>query len=70
VQVEVSLAEVEDLLMKVKRGSAGHDGIPSWVLRDYAAFLAPAVQHIFQLSVNHSTVPDTFKMANVTPVPK
>ena len=38
--------------------ASGPDGIPSWFLRENAAIIAPILTHIFQESVDTSTVPD------------
>jgi hypothetical protein len=50
--------------------SPGPDGIPNWVLRDFAFAVAEPVCHIFKYSVQHGVVPTLWKMANVVPIPK
>ena len=42
--------------------------VPPWFLNTYAAQLAPILQHIFQLSVDSSQVPEAWKNANVTAI--
>ena len=50
--------------------TSGPDGIPFWLLRDHCDLLAPAVYHICNLSLSTGTVPNCFKKAYVSPVPK
>ena len=64
------ILDVERLLKKIKRKSAGPDGVPYWVLRDFASVLAPAVTVIFNRSLELGVMPACFKEAYITPVPK
>ena len=62
--------EVEKFLMKQKRTAPGPDGIPYWIWRDYAPYLTPMVTKIVNLSLNQQHVTLTWKLANITPIPK
>ena len=67
----VNVEEVEKQLMKVKRGkAAGPDEIQAWMLRDLAPVLAPPITAICNSSIRKSFVPDKWKKALVTPIPK
>ncbi len=68
--VRVSSDEVFSLLKQLKNKSPGPDGVPAWLLRDFAFFLSPAVAFLFNWSLRVGQVPHCFKVANVTPVPK
>lgn len=68
--LSVSCSEVGMLLRKLKNKSPGPDGIPAWLLRDFADILSPAITFIFNWSLSTSHVPACFKFANVTPIPK
>ena len=67
----VSVEEVEKQLMCVKTGkAAGPDGIQAWMLRDLAPYFAPPVAAIFNSSIRESYIPDKWKAAIVSPLPK
>ena len=57
-------------LLKLTRTASGPDGIPSWFWKEFAYDLAPIVTHIFNCSLENHTVPDLWKLANITPLPK
>ena len=52
------------------RKAAGPDGIPSRILRSYAAQLASVFTGIFNLSVSQSAVLMCFQMVTIVPVGK
>ena len=66
----LSVSEVFVFLKKVRNKSSGPDGLPPWVIRDCALVLCPAVTHLFNRSLQESSVPLCFKCANVIPIPK
>ena len=66
----ISSDEVLVSLKRLRNKSPGSDGLPAWLFRDFAEFLAPAVSFLFQWSLRDGKVPVCFKRANVTPVPK
>ena len=67
----ISVSEVERQLTRIKEGkSAGPDGIQAWMLRDLAPILAPPITAIFNSSIRDGYVPEKWKRAIVTPLPK
>ena len=50
--------------------SPGPDGIPNWLLRDFAFALSEPICHIFNSSISEGIVPSLWKRANVVPIPK
>ena len=55
-------------LNPVKAG--GPDGIPNWVLREYAEFLAYPISVILSAFFKEQRLPSIWKLADVTPLPK
>jgi hypothetical protein len=52
------------------RKASGPDGVPNWLLKDYAEFLANPVCIILNGSFAEQYLPLLWKYANVTPLPK
>ena len=50
--------------------AAGPDGINNWVLKEYAECLAFPVKTIVNASLKQQRLPDIWKCADVTPLPK
>jgi retron-type reverse transcriptase len=50
--------------------AAGSDEIPAILLKKMAEHIAPAVTHIFQLSLKHGIFPSKWKIADVVPIHK
>ena len=48
----------------------GPDDIPTWVLRDFAGYLAKPVCCIFNTSVREGRLPSVWKSATARPIPK
>ena len=48
----------------------GPDGIPKWILKEYADMLAPPVSSMLNTSYQEHKFPLAWKHANVTPTPK
>jgi hypothetical protein len=58
-------------LSKVNPAKAnGPDGIPSWVLNENADLLADPVKEILNLSYRDSYLPQSWKEADIVPLPK
>ena len=57
-------------LDKIKVTSPGRDGLPFWLLKLAAYFIAKPVAHIYNLSIFSSCVPKQWKEAVITPIPK
>ena len=83
--VETDFAAVNEILSKyyispesvyvklsnLKRGKAsGPDNLPSWILKDFAMELSSPVAEIFNASILERIVPDSWKEADVKPIPK
>ena len=67
----IPLVEVEKQLMKLNVNKApGPDGIPNWVLKDFAGHLAGPVCAIFNASVREGHLPSVWKSAITRPIPK
>ena len=50
--------------------AGGPDGIPNWILRKYAEFLAYPLSIILKTSFKEQQLPRPWKLAHVTPLPK
>ena len=67
----VTEQEVFMKLSKVNPAKAnGPDGIPSWVLKENADLLADPVKEILNLSYRDSYLPQSWKEADIVPLPK
>lgn len=64
------VSEVEGLMMRIKKKSAGPDNIPHWVLKDYCKLLSPSVTILFNNILRDRKVPACFKDALISPIPK
>ena len=65
--IQVSLTSVQQMLRKVCISRAnGPDKLPNWVLKIYADILAPAITDILNCSFCNCTVPQAWKMADVS----
>ena len=52
------------------RKSTGPDGIPGWVLKENADILARLISGILNQSYCETRLPQSWKSANITPIPK
>ena len=50
--------------------AGGPDGVPNWILREYAELLAYPVATILNASFKEQKLPRAWKLADVTPLPK
>jgi hypothetical protein len=67
----IRVEDVEKQLMKTKLHKApGPDGIPNWILRDFAPILAGPIASIVNSSVQDAYVPSMWRSADVIPLPK
>jgi len=63
--------EVYDKLTRINtRKAPGPDGLPNWILKEFAFTLADPICSIFNASVRQCTLPRIWKCANVVPIPK
>jgi len=58
------------LLRNQKRTAPVHDLLPSWLLRTCSFELAEPVAHLYNCSIHSGVVPNPWRIAVVTPVPK
>ena len=67
----IDLTTTLQALRKVKTNKAtGPDNVPAWILNDHANIIAGPLTAIFNSSLREGIIPDTWKSANVIPVPK
>ena len=66
----VDVSMVKHFMMKQKNSAPGPDGIPYWIWRDYAQYLALIITRILNLSLSRQYVPQRWKLANIAPIPK
>jgi len=50
--------------------AAGPDGLPNWLLRDFAPYLSQPLAAIFNAAIRLGYVPPVWKSAEVIPAPK
>ena len=64
----------ESMLTKLKSlnvsKAPGPDGIPNWILKTYREILASPISNLLNSSYQQERLPDTWKRANITPIPK
>ena len=57
-------------LVDVKKTATGPDYPPCWIWKDYVELLTLVVTHVWNLSLFTHTWADSWKRANVNPLPK
>mgnify|MGYP001548856308 CR=1 FL=1 len=63
--------QIERLLSSINvHKSSGPDGLPSWLLRDFAPLLSEPLAAIFNASLREGYFPPVWKSAEVVPAPK
>ena len=68
---QVSCQRVSELLNQVSASKAcGLDNIPNWLLKDFSDNLAIPLCKIINSSLAEKQLPNIWKCANVTPIPK
>ena len=69
--INITVAGVEKLLNKLNPYKApGPDNLQPPILREFSCQIAPVLCNIFRVSLRTGTVPDDWKLANVTPIHK
>ena len=67
----IDLTTTLQALGKVKTNKATRpDNVPAWILKNHANILAGPLTAIFNSSLREGIIPDTWKSANIIPVPK
>ena len=69
--INITVAGVEKLLNKLNPYKApGPDNLQPRILRELSCQIAPVLCNIFKVSLRTGTVPDKWKLFNVTPIHK
>ena len=69
--INITVEGVQKLLDKLNPYKApGPDNLQPRILRELSCQIAPVLCNIFKVSVKTGTVPDNWKLANVTPIHK
>ena len=69
--MDINYDKVLKILLKLKTGkSPGPDGLHPRVLKEVATEIAPALTTIFKKSMETSSLPDDWLLANVSPIYK
>ena len=50
--------------------ASGSDGLPNWLLKEYAVVLADPIRSVLDSTFNEQKLPSSWKLANVIPLPK
>ena len=67
--ITVTTLGIEKLLNNLKVNKAtGPDNIPARILKNCSSAVAPILQKIFQKSISTGTIPQDWRIANVSPV--
>ena len=65
----VTLPEVKEAIKSLKGNlTAGHDQIPTFLIKDCAFYLAPVIQSLFNLILRTATFPKLWKISKITPI--
>ena len=59
-----------DLLARVPNKTCGLDPAPTWLIKEFAKDIAPFLTALFNRSIVAGVVPQTFKVAEITPILK
>ena len=66
-----SAKEVFDTIMCMKsKYSTGYDNLSNILIKQIASSISEPLAHVFNLSFEHGTVPDSYKLAKVIPIHK
>ena len=67
---QISVEAVSSILKKLPQKAPGPNGIPNWILKEYALILSDPICHNIRCSLTHQCLPFSWKLANIIPVPK
>ena len=62
--------DIEYMLSHLKNSSPGIDEIPSWVFKNCSVEVAEIIAYIINKTIESGKIPDNWKVAIVTPIPK
>ena len=69
--VSVSIGQVKSVVLKLKtRKSVNSDDYPPWITKEFAEFICEPLTDIINSMFAQQQYPDTWKMAEVVPLPK
>lgn len=69
--LEVPVYRVYNILRHLdKHKATGPDGVPNWLLKENAEFFAQPITDIINTSFKEQKLPTTWKLADITPLPK
>jgi hypothetical protein len=66
----LTASDVLPVLSHLKNSAPGMDGLPPWVFKSCRESLTPAIVDLFNRCISSGDVPQLFKCANITPIPK
>lgn len=66
----VTIEDVENTVWQLKSFVIGVDGISAKMLQLGLPWFSPPLTHIINCSIEHGTIPDLWKIAKITPIPK
>ena len=67
---QISIEAVSSVLRNLPHKAPGPDGIPNWILKEYAMILSDPICHVINCSFANQSLPSSWKLADVIPVPK
>ena len=67
---EISLEDTVCLIQQSSDKSCGLDPAPTWLVKEFAGNLAPFICSLFNESLSQGIFPQSFKVAEITPVLK
>ena len=69
-QSMISVEAVSSVLRNLPHKAPGPDGIPNWILKEYALLLSDPICRIINCSFTDQCLPSSWRLANVIPIPK
>ena len=66
----VHVRQVFNYMSKLKKTTVGPDGLPYWLYRENAHYLAEPLTQIFNQSLSSTVFPETWKIGCIKPIPK
>ena len=67
---EITAAEVMTVISTLNNSTAGHDGIPSFIIKQCINEYITPLTYLLNLSINEGIFPDELKIAKVIPIYK
>lgn len=66
----VTVEEVRKVLLSIKSGAVGYDGVSRAMILPVLQFLLPVIAHVINFSLSTGVFPSVWRKALVTPIPK